>query len=54
MKKEEKLRLMKKYRIKSITGGVWGLGFLEGLQASESYTERPKVRKEDIEIPKTA
>ena len=53
MIKEEKLRLMKKFRIKSIGGGIYGLGFLEGLKASEDYTSRPRPKTEDIEIPKT-
>ena len=51
MRKSEKYRLMKKFRIKECGGGQWAVGFLEGLQASEDYKKRPIIKKEDIILP---
>jgi len=52
MKKSEKIRLMKKFRIKEMGGGIWAEGFFDGLLASEDYLTRPKVKKADIILPK--
>lgn len=52
MRKEEKLRLMKKFRVKEMSGGQWAQGFFDGLQASEDYLKRPIVKKKDIILPK--
>ena len=51
MKKSEKIRLMKKYRIKSIGYGKYAIAFLEGLSAAENYTSRKSVKIDDIEPP---
>ena len=45
---------MKKFRISEMEGGQWGNGFLEGLKASEDYTKRKRIKKEDVIIPKIA
>ena len=51
MRIAEKKRLMMKFRVRECGGGQWGNGFLEGLSASEGYLKRPKVKRDDINVP---
>ena len=44
---------MKKFRIKSTSGGIWGDGFFNGLEAAETYPTRQKVKEDEIEVPTT-
>jgi len=47
MRREQKIRLMKKFRVREVSGGVWGDGFFEGLSCAENYKERPEVSEKD-------
>jgi hypothetical protein len=51
MRRAEKLRLMKKFRVRGCSGGMFGQGFLEGLKAAEDYESKPIIKDEDIEVP---
>lgn len=54
MNKEEKIRLMKKYRVKSLPNGLWGDGFINGLKAADTKKERKPIEtKEEIDYPRS-
>lgn len=53
MQRKEKIRLMVKYKVRSCSGGVYGDGFLAGLQACETRAERKPIKKSDVEPPTT-
>lgn len=50
MKRREKTRLMKKYKIKSCGYGMYQNAFFEGLKAAETAPERKPIKDDDIQL----
>ena len=51
MRKAERLRLMKKFRVRAMGAGDWGAGFLNGLQWTEKKRSKVPLRDDEVQIP---
>ncbi len=48
--KKEIMRLCKRFRVKSFSGGQFGEGFITGLQAAETYLEKKEIGSSNQKI----